>query len=204
MSQNTATSIASLSFIPNINIGSVTGRLRCANRPQSIIYKNTYKKGVYPKPASLPPSQKYTQPLARSQHSTMSFSSEPDVQLGKIVKKTRVNPEGENIYLREDHSLIVEMDMIKKVQRTFREKYYRPGGAGCQKVLAKYAAPKPSVNRKGLIDAMQLNVNRGRQAFSTDVALAGKYLETVKFLSETLHLVTNFEAMILSSNVDID
>lgn len=134
----------------------------------------------------------------------MSFDSDPDVQVGKIVKKTRVNPEGENIYLREDQSLIVEMDVIKTVQRTVRDKYYRPGGVGCQKVLAKYTAPKPSVMRQELIDAMQLNVNRGRQAFSTDVALAGKYLETVKILSETLHLVTNFEAMILSSNVDID
>lgn len=134
----------------------------------------------------------------------MSFDSDPDVALGKIAKKTRVNPPGDNIYLREDQSLMVEMDVIKTVQRTFRDKYYRPGGVGCQKVLAKYAAPKPSVIRQELIDAMKLNFNRGRKMFSTDVALAGVYLETVKILSETLHLVTNFEAMIFSSNLDID
>jgi hypothetical protein len=127
-----------------------------------------------------------------------------DLELGKILKKSRVNSEGDNIYLREDYSLIVEMDVIKTVQRTFQDKYYRPGGAGCQKILAKYAEPKPSVIRQELIDSMKLNVNRGREAFATDVALAGTYLETVKILSETLHLVTNFEAMILSSNVDID
>jgi hypothetical protein len=141
-------------------------------------------------------------------YSAIPWETEPtDVDNGKILKKRRFNPPGENIYLREDNSLIVEMDVIKTVQRTFREKYYRPGGVGCQKVLAKYPAPppaEPSVNRKGLIDAMQVNVTKGREAFSTDVALAGKYLETVKTLSETLHLVTNFEANLLSSNVDID
>ena len=139
-------------------------------------------------------------------YSPIPWESEPtDVDNGKILKKRRFNPPGENIYLREDHSLIVEMDVIKTVQRTFLEKHYRPGGAGCQKVLARNPKPpQPSVNRKGLIDAMQVNVTKGRKAFSTDVALAGKYLENVKMLSETLHLVTNFEANLLSSNVDID
>lgn len=139
-------------------------------------------------------------------YSPIPFENEPtDVENGKILKKRRLNPVGDNIYLRDDHSLIVEMDVIKKVQRTFREKHYRPGGVGCQKILAKYPAPpKTSVNRQFLIDAMSKQVKKGREAFSTDIKLAGKHLASVSELSETLHLVTNFEALLLSSNVDID
>jgi hypothetical protein len=145
-------------------------------------------------------------------YSTVAFETgEPtDVENGKILKRRRFNQPGDNIYLRDDHSLIVEMDVIKAVQRNFREKYYRPGGVGCQKVLAKYppppppTPPKPSVNRQFLIDAMSKQVTKGRAAFKNDVRLAGQLLASVSELSETLHLVTNFEALLLSSNVDID
>lgn len=143
-------------------------------------------------------------------YSTVAFETgEPtDVENGKILKRRRFNPPGDNIYLREDHSLIVEMDVIKAVQRNFREKHYRPGGVGCQKILAKYPPPqpkpKPSVNRQFLIDAMSKQVDKGRKAFSTNTRLAGQILASVSELSETLHLVTNFEALLLSSNCDID
>jgi len=140
-------------------------------------------------------------------YSAIPWETEPtDVDNGKILKKRRINPPGENIYLREDNSLIVEMDVIKAVQRNFREKYYRPGGVGCQKVLAKYPSPppKPSVTRQFLIDAMSKQVDKGRKAFSTNTRLAGQLLASVSELSETLHLVTNFEALLLSSNCDID
>jgi hypothetical protein len=144
--------------------------------------------------------------------STVTFETgEPtDVEEGKILKRRRFNPPGDNIYLRKDHTLLAEMDVIKTVQRNFREKYYRPGGVGCQKILAKYpppappTPPKPSVTRQFLIDAMSKQVTKGRAAFKNDVLLAGKYLASVSELSETLHLVTNYEALLLSSNCDID
>lgn len=60
-----------------------------------------------------------------------------------------------------------------------------------------------SVTRMFLMDAMDVHLTKGRQAFSTDITLAGKHLENVKLLSDVLHLVTNFEASILD-NLDID
>jgi hypothetical protein len=141
-------------------------------------------------------------------YSTVAFETgEPtDVENGKILKRRRFNPPGDNIYLRKDHTLLAEVDVIKAVQRNFREKHYRPGGVGCQKILAKYPPPqpKPSVTRQFLIDAMSKQVDKGRKTFSTNTRLAGQILASVSELSETLHLVTNFEALLLSSNVDID
>ncbi len=63
----------------------------------------------------------------------------------------------------------------------------------------------PTVTRAALMNQMHVYIGKGRQSLSSaDTLTAQKHLETVKLLSETMHLVANFEASIMSSNVDID
>jgi len=63
----------------------------------------------------------------------------------------------------------------------------------------------PTATRSALMDQMHIYIAKGRQFLSSgDTLAAQKHLETVKLLSETMHLVANFEASILSSNVDVD
>ena len=50
----------------------------------------------------------------------------------KVHKKQRVNPSGDNIYLRKDGSLLCEIDIIKRIQRNFLERYHAPDGKGFQ------------------------------------------------------------------------
>jgi hypothetical protein len=65
--------------------------------------------------------------------------------------------------------------------------------------------PTPTVTRSALMDHMHIYITKGRQCLSSgDTLGAQKHLDTVKILSETMHLVANFEASILSSNVDVD
>lgn len=66
------------------------------------------------------------------------FKSEPDYELGKIVKRYRLNPVGEDVYLMPDGTIEKDEDKIVKAQRIFRENWYKPGGPGARRVLAKY------------------------------------------------------------------
>ena len=61
------------------------------------------------------------------------------------------------------------------------------------------------MNAKKLIaKAMEIEIRRTREALRTDVWLASIHYDNVKTLSETLHLLTNFEASILADQPDID
>jgi hypothetical protein len=55
-----------------------------------------------------------------------------------IRKKQRVNPDGDNIYLRKDDSLLSEIDLIKHIQRNFLERYHAPDGKGYQKTIDSF------------------------------------------------------------------
>lgn len=66
------------------------------------------------------------------------YVSDPDHQVGKILKRLKPNPTGENIYLDEDGVTIhKDEDKIKKAQRIFKHNYYKPGGRGALKVLRR-------------------------------------------------------------------
>ena len=54
------------------------------------------------------------------------------------MKRQRLNPVGEDIHLLPDGSLVCDEDKIIKIQRIFKENYYKPDGRGAQKILAKY------------------------------------------------------------------
>ena len=66
------------------------------------------------------------------------YSSETDVELGKIAKKRRANPVGEDVYLKPDGT--VERDEVKIIaaQRIFKHEYYKPGGKGFFKGLQQF------------------------------------------------------------------
>ena len=67
------------------------------------------------------------------------FVSEKDVELGKVVKRPRLNPTGEDIHLDEDGVTIHrDEDKIVRAQRIFKDNYWKPGGPGAEKVLKKY------------------------------------------------------------------
>lgn len=66
------------------------------------------------------------------------FKSEPDVVLGKVAKKRRVNPVGENVHLRPDGTIECDEDKIIAAQRTWRHEYYKPGGKGFQNAQNDY------------------------------------------------------------------
>ena len=67
------------------------------------------------------------------------FKSETDVELGKVVKKHRVNPTGEDVFLCADGwSITKDEDKIIAVQRIFKHEYYKPGGKGYLKGLAQF------------------------------------------------------------------
>lgn len=61
-----------------------------------------------------------------------------DWEDGKIVKKRRLNPTGENIYLAPDGTITRDEDKIRVAQRIFLHNYYKPGGKGATKTLKKY------------------------------------------------------------------
>ena len=67
------------------------------------------------------------------------FKSEPDVQLGKIAKKRRLNPTGENVYLCPTCKRIDrDEDKIIAAQRIWRHEYYKPDGKGFQNAQNDY------------------------------------------------------------------
>ena len=68
------------------------------------------------------------------------FESEKDYELGKILKKSRPNPVGENVFLRADGSLERDEDKIIAVQRLWKHEYYKPEGRGFLKAIESYNA----------------------------------------------------------------
>jgi hypothetical protein len=68
----------------------------------------------------------------------MIFESDRDEECGKILKKPRLNPPGENVYLHPDGSVERDEDKIIPVQRIFRENYYKPGGKGFLKAAKSF------------------------------------------------------------------
>ena len=71
------------------------------------------------------------------------FISEPDYDLGKVLKYRRVNPVGEDAYLRPDGTIEFDEDKIVRAQRIFKHNYYKPEGRGSRKVLEKYGSCPP-------------------------------------------------------------
>ena len=67
------------------------------------------------------------------------FESEKDFELGKIVKKSRFNPVGEDVFLCTDGwSIEKDEDKIIAVQRIWKHEYYKPEGRGFQKSFEKF------------------------------------------------------------------
>lgn len=66
------------------------------------------------------------------------FFSDHDYELGKILKRPKPNPIGEDVHLDEDGVTIHrDEDKIKKAQRIFKHNYYKPDGRGASKVLRR-------------------------------------------------------------------
>ena len=66
---------------------------------------------------------------------------EKDFELGKIEKKRRLNPTGENVFLDADGwSITKEEDKIVAVQRRWKHEYYKPDGKGFLKAIKSYNA----------------------------------------------------------------
>lgn len=67
------------------------------------------------------------------------FVGEKDWELGKVVKKPRLNPVGENVFLHADGwSITKDEDKIVAVQRLWKHEYYRPQGRGFIKTLERF------------------------------------------------------------------
>ena len=66
------------------------------------------------------------------------YSSETDVELGKIAKKRRANPIGQDVYLKPDGTVERDEDKIIAAQRIFKHEYYKPDGRAFQKGLKRF------------------------------------------------------------------
>ena len=67
------------------------------------------------------------------------FESEKDYELGKILKKSRRNPVGEDVFLCADGwSIEKDEDKIIAVQRIWKHEYYKPDGRGFLKSLEAF------------------------------------------------------------------
>ena len=69
------------------------------------------------------------------------FVGEKDFELGKIEKKRRLNPTGQNVFLAADGwSITKEEDKIVVIQRIWKHEYYKPNGKGFLKAIVSYNA----------------------------------------------------------------
>jgi len=66
------------------------------------------------------------------------FEGDKDFTLGKIVKKPRLNPTGENVFLRADGSIHKDEDKIVAIQRLWKHEYYKPDGKGFLKAFEEF------------------------------------------------------------------
>ena len=76
----------------------------------------------------------------------IAFRSDFDSRVYNPVKRRKVNPVGEDIYLLPDGSIVFDEDKIIKIQRIFMDNYYKPGGKGAEKTLSKYCPGSPSMD----------------------------------------------------------
>lgn len=66
------------------------------------------------------------------------YNSDPDWQLGKILKYYKPNPTGEDVYLAADGVTVIrDEDKIIKAQRIFKHHHYKPEGAGARAALKR-------------------------------------------------------------------
>jgi hypothetical protein len=68
------------------------------------------------------------------------FYTEPDYESGKVLKYKKPNPVGEDLYLRPDGTIESDEAKIIKVQRIFKQNYYKAGGPWDLKTRKKYAS----------------------------------------------------------------
>lgn len=66
------------------------------------------------------------------------FHSDTDWSQGKLVKIRKLNPVGEDVYLEPDGTITRDEDKIIRAQRIFLHEYYKDGGKGATKILARY------------------------------------------------------------------
>ena len=67
------------------------------------------------------------------------FVGEKDFELGKIQKKRRLNPTGENVFLAADGwSITKDDDKIVAIQRIWKHEYYKPECRGFIKTLEHF------------------------------------------------------------------
>lgn len=67
------------------------------------------------------------------------FVSETDVDEGKIVKKRRPNPTGQDAHLCPTSGRVtLDEDKIIAVQRIWKRNYYKPGGKGFAKASESF------------------------------------------------------------------
>lgn len=66
------------------------------------------------------------------------FCSPPDWQLGKEVKRAKLNPVGDDIYLNPDGTITRDEDKIIRAQQIFKHNYYKPDGKWAVKTMTKY------------------------------------------------------------------
>lgn len=65
------------------------------------------------------------------------FESQPDWELGKILKYQKPNPVGEDAYLEPDGTVTLDEDKIVAAQRIFKHNYYKPDGPGGKKIVSR-------------------------------------------------------------------
>ncbi len=67
------------------------------------------------------------------------FVSDKDIEVGKVVKRPRLNPPGEDAHLHPDGTVTFDEAKIVRAQRIFKHNWYRPEGPGARRILSKYA-----------------------------------------------------------------
>ena len=68
------------------------------------------------------------------------FYTEPDYNVGKVLKYQKPNPTGQDMRLRPDGTIESDEIKIVRAQRIFKENYYKAGGPWDRKTREKYAS----------------------------------------------------------------
>jgi len=66
------------------------------------------------------------------------YKSDFDSRQYQPMKRQRFNPVGEDIHILPDGSLDHDEHKIIKIQRIFKDNYYKPDGKGAKMILSKY------------------------------------------------------------------
>ena len=66
------------------------------------------------------------------------YKSDFDSRQYQPMKRQRCNPVGEDIHILPDGSLVNDEHKIIKIQRIFKDNYYKPDGKGAKMILSKY------------------------------------------------------------------